>query len=46
METYQLSYDEKSNFYSKTTFNITHYVDLIHTMILEVELPQITATYI
>jgi hypothetical protein len=45
MEAYQLSYDAKPNFNSKTTFNITHYADLMHTMILEVDLPEITATY-
>ena len=45
MEAFQLSYDAKPNFNSKTTFNITHYADLMHTMILEVDLPQITASY-
>ena len=45
MEAFQISYDAKPTFGAKTTFNITHYADLINTMILEVDLPLITATY-
>ena len=45
MEAFQISYDARPTFGNKTTFNITHYADLIHTMILEVDLPAITSNY-
>ena len=41
MEAYQISYDQKPNWGARTTFEITHYADLIYTMILEIDLPQI-----
>ena len=45
MEAYQLSYDAKPTYGNKTTFKITRYADLIYTMLLEIDLPQIYATY-
>lgn len=45
MEAFQLSYDAKPTYGSKTTFNITRYADLIYTMFLEIDLPQLYATY-
>jgi hypothetical protein len=45
MEAFQISYDAKPQFGSKTTFSITRYADLIHTMFLEVDLPAISANY-
>ena len=45
MEAFQISYDARPQFGAKTTFNITRYADLIHTMILEVDLPQIQIAY-
>jgi hypothetical protein len=45
MQSYQISYDAKPVFGDKTTFKIDHYADLIHTMILEVDLPQLTSNY-
>jgi hypothetical protein len=41
MESYQLSYDATPTWDNKTTFSITHYADLMHTMILETDLPQL-----
>ena len=43
MESYQLSYDATPNWGKKTTFSITHYADLMYTMIIEADLPQIYA---
>ena len=43
MEAYQISYDQKPNWGARTTFEITHYADLIYTMILEIDLPQINS---
>ena len=45
MEAYQLSYDAKPQYGQKTTFSITRYADLVYTMILEVDLPQLQAQY-
>lgn len=45
MEAYQISYDQTPQWGGKTTFNITHYADLIYTMILEVDVPQLYSTY-
>jgi hypothetical protein len=45
MEAYQLSYDAKPQYGQKTTFSITRYADLMYTMILEVDLPQLIAQY-
>ena len=45
MEAFQLSYDALPQFGAKTTFNITRYGDLIHTMLLEVDLPAIGSNY-
>lgn len=44
MEAFQLSYDAKPAYGQKTTFTITRYADLIYTMILEADLPQLYAT--
>ena len=41
MESYQLSYDATPNWGKKTTFSITHYADLMHTMIVEADLPEL-----
>jgi len=41
MEAYQLSYDKTPKWGNKTTFNISRYADLMHTMIVEVDLPQL-----
>ena len=41
MESYQLSYDATPAWGNKTTFSITHYADLMYTMILEADLPQL-----
>ena len=41
MEAYQLSYDATPTWGSKTTFTISRYADLMHTMIVETDLPQI-----
>jgi len=43
MEAYQLSYDATPAWGNKTTFTITRYADLIYTMILEADLPQLNA---
>ena len=43
MEAFQLSYDAKPTYGQKTTFNITRYADLMHTMMLEVDLPKLNA---
>jgi hypothetical protein len=43
MESYQLSYDATPQWGNKTTFSITHYADLIYTMIIEADLPQLVA---
>ena len=45
MEAYQLSYDATPNWGNKTTFSITHYADLMYTMIFEADLPQLYSTY-
>jgi hypothetical protein len=45
MEAFQLSYDAKPTYGAKTTFNITRYADLMYTMILEVDLPQLYTQY-
>ena len=45
MEAYQISYDAKPTWGQRTTFNITRYADLIYTMIVEIDIPQISATY-
>jgi formylmethanofuran dehydrogenase subunit A len=45
MEAFQISYDAKPQYGLKTTFNITRYADLMYTMILEVDLPQLNAQY-
>jgi hypothetical protein len=45
MESYQISYDAKPSFGQRTNFTITRYADLMYTMILEVDLPQIQGTY-
>ena len=41
MESYQLSYDATPQWGQKTTFSITHYADLMYTMIFEADLPQL-----
>ena len=41
MEAYQISYDAKPVFGQKTTFTMTRYADLMYTMILEADLPQL-----
>lgn len=45
MEAFQISYDAKPKYGNKTTFNITRYADLMYTMILEIDLPQLYAKY-
>jgi hypothetical protein len=45
MEAFQISYDAKPQWGNKTTFNITRYADLIYTMILEIDYPQLYSTY-
>ena len=45
MEAYQISYDQLPVWGGKTTFNITRYADLMYTMILEVDVPQIYSKY-
>jgi hypothetical protein len=45
MESFLLTYDAKPQYGSKTTFNITRYADLMYTMILEVDLPQLYSSY-
>jgi hypothetical protein len=45
MESYQISYDATPIWGNKTTFSITHYADLMHTMIFEANLPKIYSTY-
>jgi len=43
MEAFQISYDQTPKWNSKTTFNITRYADLMHTMIFEMDLPLLVA---
>lgn len=43
MESFQLSYDAKPQWGNKTTFSISRYADLIHTLIFEADLPQLYA---
>ena len=45
MEAYQISYDQTPTWGAKTTFNITRYADLMYTMILEVDVPQLYSIY-
>ena len=45
MESYQISYDATPAWGNKTTFSITHYADLMHTMIFEADLPKLYSTY-
>ena len=45
MEAFQLSYDAKPEWGKKTTFEITRYADLIYTMFVEIDIPQIYSTY-
>jgi len=45
MEAFQLSYDAKPEWGKKTTFNITRYADLIYTMFIEIDIPQIFPIY-
>jgi hypothetical protein len=45
MEAFQISYDAKPQYGLKTTFNITRYADLMYTMMLEVDLPQLNTQY-
>lgn len=45
MEAFQISYDARPIFGGKTTFTITRYADLMHTMILEVDLPGLQSNY-
>jgi len=45
MEAFQISYDAKPVWGKKTTFNITRYADLIYTMFIEIDIPQIFPTY-
>jgi hypothetical protein len=45
MEAFQISYDAKPTWGEKTTFAITKYADLIYTMFLEIDVPQIYAKY-
>ena len=45
MEAFQISYDAKPSWGKRTTFNITRYADLMYTMILEIDIPQIYSTY-
>lgn len=45
MEAFQISYDALPVFGGKTTFTITRYADLMHTMFLEVDLPALTSNY-
>jgi hypothetical protein len=43
MEAYQLSYDQTPTWGNRTTFKISHYADLMYTMILETDLPKLYA---
>ena len=43
MEAFQISYDATPKWGQKTTFSITKYADLIYTMIMEADLPQLYA---
>ena len=43
MEAFQISYDAKPTWGERTTFNITRYADLMYTMIVEIDIPQIHA---
>ena len=43
MEAFQVSYDATPTWGQKTTFTISRYADLIHTMIFEADLPQLYA---
>jgi len=45
MEAFQISYDAKPTWGQRTTFNITRYADLMYTMIVEIDIPQIYAKY-
>ena len=45
MEAFQISYDAKPTWGKRTTFNITRYADLIYTMFIEIDIPQIFAKY-
>ena len=45
MEAFQISYDAKPTWGQRTTFNITRYADLMYTMIVEIDIPQINAKY-
>jgi len=45
MEAFQMSYDAKPQWGKRTSFNITRYADLIYTMFLEIDIPQIYTQY-
>ena len=45
MEAFQISYDAKPQWGQRTSFNITRYADLIYTMFLEIDIPQIYTQY-
>ena len=45
MEAYQISYDAKPSWGKRTTFTITRYADLMYTMFLEIDIPQLNSTY-
>jgi hypothetical protein len=45
MEAYQISYDAKPMWGKRTTFNITRYADLIYTMFIEIDIPQIYSKF-
>ena len=45
MEAFQISYDAKPSWGKRTTFNITRYADLMYTMIVEIDIPQLYSKY-
>ena len=45
MEAFQISYDAKPVWGNRTTFNITRYADLIYTMMIEIDIPQLYTQY-
>ena len=45
MEAFQISYDAKPTWGQRTTFNITRYADLMYTMIVEIDIPQLRSVY-
>jgi hypothetical protein len=45
MEAFQISYDARPTWGKRTTFNITRYADLLYTMFIEIDIPNIYAKY-